>query len=398
MSGDSTGYDQAWAAYTQAIDAARVTALSWRWTKTPEMRAQAMYFISMMQAFGFNTYVGPRTAYPTFYSHLMFTPVEYNWGAPSPDFRYHWTKIDGARRYRIWGRRGKTPWLHIQAQRGWWGDADQTNLGSWDVDEFELAADGSFEIVAAPDEQPGNWMKLDRSAHNICLLVRDIWDDWQVEAGATIHIETLDALPSDTLILTESEITERLRGIAYQTSFSLKTWMRMVDEVYDAVGFNQFWLPTEDTTRIGGNPRAGYVKMLYDLTPEQAIVIECEIPNVKHWSLQLADFFFQTTDYRFHQSSINNRQAIIDPDGKVRLVLSAHDPGVPNWLDTSGLLRGFAQWRWYLSDRFPVPAARLVPVAEVRKYLAPGTASVSPQQRREQLAQRRYQVGRRFNV
>jgi hypothetical protein len=156
-----------------------------------------------------------------------------------------------------------------------------------------LAADGSFEIVAAPDEQPGNWMKLDPSAHKVCLLVRDIWDDWQVEEGATIHIEALDALPSDSLTLTESEITERLGGIAYQTSFSLKTWVRMVDEVYDAVGFNHFWLPTEDTTRIGGNPRAGYVKMLYDLTPEQAIVIECEIPSVKHWSLQLADSSFK---------------------------------------------------------------------------------------------------------
>ena len=398
MSSDSTVSDQAWAAYTQAINTARVTALNWRWTTSPEMRTQAMYYISMMQAFGFNTYMGPRTAYPTFFSHLLFTPVEYNWGAPSPDFRYHWTKIDGARRYRIWGRRGKTPWLHIQAQRGWWGDADQTNLGSWDVDDFELGDDGSFEVVAAPDEQPGNWMKLDRSADNICLLVRDIWDDWEVEEGATIHIEALDTFPSDTLILTESQIAERLRGIAYQTSYSLKTWMRMVDEVYDAVGFNQFWLPSEDVTRIGGNPLAGYVKMLYDLTPEQAIVVECEIPNVRHWSLQLADFFFQTTDYRFHQSSINNRQAIIDSDGKVRLVLSARDPGVPNWLDTSGLLRGFAQWRWYLSDRFPVPATRLVPVADVREYLAPGTASVSPQQRREQLAQRRYQVGRRFNV
>ena len=61
--------------------------------------------------------------------------------------------------------------------------------------------------------------------------------------------------------------------------------MRMTDEVYDAVGFNQFWLRTEDTTRISGNPLAAYVKMLYDLAEEQAIVIESEIPNVKYWSL-----------------------------------------------------------------------------------------------------------------
>jgi len=393
-----TPADGAWAEYLRTIDEARGIALDWRWSKTPAMRSQAMYFISMMQAFGFNTYMGPRTAYPTFFSHLMFTPVEYNWGAPSPDFRYHWTKIDGARRYRIWGRRGSTPWLHIQAQRGWWGDPDQSNLGSWDVDTFRLAPDGSFEIIAAPDPQPGNWLQLDRSAHNICLLVRDIWDDWDAAEGATIHIEPLDTLPSDSLVLTENEITERLRGIAYQTKFSLHTWMRMIDEVYEAVGTNRFWLPTEDVTKIGGNPLAGYVKMIYDLTAGQAAVIECEIPAVRHWSLQLADFLFQTIDYRFHQSSINNRQAWTAPDGRVRIVLSAHDPGVVNWMDTSGFSQGFAQWRWYLSDRFPVPEVRVVPIGEVRAHLPAGTPTVSPEERQEQLQQRRRQIARRFNV
>jgi hypothetical protein len=398
MTTEPIASDAAWAAFQQSIDAARHKALCWRWAQSPEVRAQAMYYISMTQAFGFNTYMAPRTAYPTFFSHLIFTPVEYNWGAPSPDFRYHWTKIDGARRYRIWGRRGKTPWLHIQAQRGWWGDPDQANIGNWDVDQFAQSADGSFEVIAAPDPQPGNWMKLEPTAHNICLLVRDIWADWEVQEGATIHIEALESLPSDTLLLTEAQIAERLRAMAYQVSFSLETWMRMTDEVYNAVGFNHFWLPTEDVTRIGGNPLAAYVKMLYDLTPERAIIIESDIPNVRYWSLQLSDFFYQTTDYRFHQSSINNKQAVIDADGKVRIVLSARDPGVPNWVDTSGSLRGFAQWRWYLSDRFPVPTTTLTSVVEVREHLPAETPVISPEKRNEQLTQRRRQIGRRFNV
>ena len=52
---EPTPSDQAWSVYLQAIDAARTTALGWRWAQTPQMRAQALYFISMMQAFGFNT-------------------------------------------------------------------------------------------------------------------------------------------------------------------------------------------------------------------------------------------------------------------------------------------------------------------------------------------------------
>ncbi len=394
----TTTADQAWKDYQAAIDEARRVALDWKFAQSPQMRTQGMYFISMMQAFGFNTYMAPRTAYPTFFSHLMFTPVEYNWGAPSPDFRYHWTKINGARDYRIWGKRGNTPWLHIQAQKGWWGDADQINIGSWDVDQFTLDDDGSFEIIASPDQQPGNWMKLDRNAPNTCLLVRDIWDQWEGAEGATIHIEPLEILPEDSLLLSEDDINQRLKGIAYQTRFSLDTWMRMIEEVDDAVGRNRFWLPHEDVSKIGGNPLAAYVKMLYDLKPDDALIIEAEIPDVKHWSLQLADYFYQTTDYRFHQSSINNKQAVVDTDGKVRIVLSIKDPGVPNWVDTSGFPEGYAQWRWYLSDRFPVPETKLVPLASLRDHLPPETPIVTPEERKAALLARRNEVGRRFRV
>jgi hypothetical protein len=96
-------------------------------------------------------------------------------------------------------------------------------------------------------------------------------------------------------------------------------------------------------------------------------------------------------------TGIASRQSI-DADGKVRIVLSARDPGVPNWLDTSGFLQGYAQWRWYLSDRFPVPDTQLVPLGEVRRNLPPATPRVSQESRRQQFDERRRQVGRRFNV
>jgi hypothetical protein len=89
---------------------------------------------------------------------------------------------------------------------------------------------------------------------------------------------------------------------------------------------------------------------------------------------------------------------VIDVDGKVRIVLSALDPGVPNWVDTSGSLRGLAQWRWYASDRFPVPTTTLTSVVEVRKHLPAETPVISPDMRSEQLTQRRRQIGLRFNV
>src|ERR1700722_8243537 len=81
----------AWLDYLAVIDSARAKLLNSRWARSREFQTQAMYFISLLQQFGFNTYLGPRQAFPAFYQHLMFTPVEHAWGAPCPDFRYHWT-------------------------------------------------------------------------------------------------------------------------------------------------------------------------------------------------------------------------------------------------------------------------------------------------------------------
>ena len=73
----SPATEDAWRSYLAAIDEARAFVLNSRWAQTPQARAQALYYIAVMQAFGFNIYMGPRQAYPTFFSHLMFTPVEY---------------------------------------------------------------------------------------------------------------------------------------------------------------------------------------------------------------------------------------------------------------------------------------------------------------------------------
>jgi len=391
--------DQAWQDYQRVVDEARTAALTSSWAHSPQLRAQAQYYVSMLQAFGFNLYMAPRQSYPTFFSHTIFTPVEYGWGAPSPDFRYHWTAIDGARTYRIWGTRGNTRWLDVQAQRGWWGDEDQVNLGNWDIDDFDIAADGGFEIIASASEQPGNWMKLDPQAHNICLLVRDVWDDWERDEGATIHIECLDRRPDDTVFLTEAQIAERLGKIARQTRYSVDWYQDMSRQTLEGAGaVNKFWLPPFRVTNNGGNPRAVYIKGIYDLADDEALIIECALPECKYWSLQLADPWFQTTDYRFHQSSLNDKQAVRAADGKVRLVVSATDPGVPNWVDTVGLSHGLLMWRWYLAETHPVPDVTKVPVSSVRQHLPADTPVVSTEQRREALAARERQVARRFRV
>jgi hypothetical protein len=85
-----------------------------------------------------------------------------------------------------------------------------------------------------------------------------------------------------------------------------------------------------------------------------------------------------------------------DRDGKARIVISAEDPGTANWLDTVGNPKGVALMRWYFTDSYPTPAARLVSVADLRALLPADTAWVTPEERRRAVDERRAAVLKRY--
>ncbi|HET9876870.1 MAG TPA: hypothetical protein VFQ37_14060, partial [Mycobacterium sp.] len=75
-------------------------------------------------------------------------------------------------------------------------------------------------------------------------------------------------------------------------------------------------------------------------------------------------------------------------------VISATNPGVPNWLDSSGVTRGeiFARFEnipdGTNADGLEVATGVPVPVADVRDYLPEGTPTVSPAEYAADMAQR----------
>ena len=106
-----------------------------------------------------------------------------------------------------------------------------------------------------------------------------------------------------------------------------------------------------------------------------------------------------TPDCVRHQVSLNQVQARADADGKLRYVVSASDPGVPNWLDTAGNSSGFVFLRWQgLPGPFgdaDAPSAELVKLTDLRAKLPTDTPIVDATARAEQLAARRHAPLRR---
>ena len=70
-------------------------------------------------------------------------------------------------------------------------------------------------------------------------------------------------------------------------------------------------------------------------------------------------------------------------------MISAQDPGVPNWLDNAGYQRGMILGRWTECDAAPTPVITRVKVADVRKYLPGNTPVVSAEVRDTSMRLRR---------
>jgi len=70
---------------------------------------------------------------------------------------------------------------------------------------------------------------------------------------------------------------------------------------------------------------------------DEALILEAKVPaRCTYWSVILTNEIYETTDWYNHQGSLNGSQLRVDDDGIIRVVISAKDPGVPNWLDTAG--------------------------------------------------------------
>lgn len=110
-------------------------------------------------------------------------------------------------------------------------------------------------------------------------------------------------------------------------------------------------------------------------------------------------WWFHTFDYRCRQSSLNGAQARLSSDGMYHYVISANDPGVPNWLDTAGHSQALISIRWQgLGDQVPVPpTTEIVKLANLRQYFPADEPAISAQQRCEQIAIRQKSVNRRFS-
>jgi hypothetical protein len=393
-----TALDTAWAALDEGIEALRRRGLASPLAADPADRARLHLWLLQARAMVHNLAVAPDWVCPTLLTGTVFEPNTYGWLMPNPDFFYRYAFLDGARSYRIEGRLGSAHFLEGQVISGFWGDPAIRLLKNYDFADFARGADGSIAVTVGPvaPADGGNWIATDPAGAPNTLILRECFNDWQGERQAFLRIRPLDGAvsafdPDGPELALRLESGLRLVRFAYDVFGGAVT-----QQVLDAVGPNRFRLLDTSRDGDGANPSAGYVPAVYDLAEDDALLIDIEVPRARYWSLHLGDVWMQVSDFVHHQSSLNGHQIRLDPDGHARLVIAARDPGIANWLDPVGRLKGVGILRWYFSDRSPVPQTRVVKAAELPGHLPDGTARVEPAERARILAARREAVLARY--
>ena len=129
--------------------------------------------------------------------------------------------------------------------------------------------------------------------------------------------------------------------------------------------------------------------MVFDIAPDDALVIESELPETRtYWNVQVIDGLWNQVEIPYRQSSLNGHTAKVDADGKFRAVLSHQDPGYHNWLDTGGNTYGMLIGRWYRCSSTPTPQVTRVKFADLASHLGDASPRASTVEREAQLRQR----------
>ena len=327
--------------------------------------------------------------------HFCRAPSPYlNWGYPNPDGSYLWTMIDGNHDYRVFGHRGSAHLFDVEAWEGDYADLRNCRVsgGRRDIlggkSDLQVNDDGSFEVILSKTVQGSNWIPIVPGAGHI--YIRQWFYDWENEKQGTIHIERLGAhYPAE--MPTERDYATRFNLLLRFLKATVQPIRAGVQQHYDAepgtVAFPNDLL-LMDTGKSVSFRNQFYARGQYQVSHDEAIILEVVPPDAQYWLFHLLSHFWEMSDSRYRQISVNGHQATIDDDGVFRAVISHQDPGVPNWLDATGRPKGLIGGRYNWTDSVPIPTLRKVPFNSLKDELPPSTPRITPQERSEILRRR----------
>ena len=334
--------------------------------------AEALRVIVHHLATGVETQFEQDPAHPTF--REIVTPWRKALG-DNADARYHDAVLHPAGTYRIRGNTGGAVYVSITVEAGAeQGAFPSGTVGVINDTEFDVAADGSFELTVGGPAQDRAWLGLAPDASR--LTMRHYWESADPPAtpptpDLALSIELVGGeVPEGPAAPTDASVAQAITRMAtYVRSRTLESMAKPGEG--DQPAFvsripHEFPPPVPPGAHALAAADAAYSMSPYLLGPDEALVIrarwpECRCASVSLWNRQL-----QTFDYLRGRVSLNRASSVLDDDGWFRVVIAHEDPGVPNWITTEGRPFGLVFWRFMLPEGpIETPVAEVVPVSSL---------------------------------
>ena len=379
----------AWRNWCRRLEATGLEILGDAYPDTERDRAEG--FRAITRKIVYATQFEIEAGDPEFPTFVRLQDPYNQWGGPNPDNVYLRANIDAHSTYRVWGDITGTRQVIFSLHEGDMQLGEFGVYGECSLDQLTVK-EGELELFVSPTPHDGNWIESHPKAR--ILTIRVYQSDWGRDAVPPFYIvkvgnegrarPPLDALSMEKALDRAAKWIER--STSFWNSYTAEAWKRSTpNEIAAAAG------------AAGGADNIAYGSCCWELGPDEALIITSEVPDADYWGFSIHTLaWLESGDFADRQTSVNHKQAYVDDDGLVRLVLSGQDPCVPNWIDTEGRHRGMLVYRWVWAKTTPVPSAEFVSVGDVREKLPASHPLVEPAERRVELADRREQVWRRY--
>ncbi|HEY8216410.1 MAG TPA: DUF1214 domain-containing protein [Acidimicrobiia bacterium] len=309
------------------------------------------------------------------------------WGGPNADNVYRHARVSPRHRYRIHGRMNSCQDFALAIREGFRHTDRPGTLTELTASDIGVEEDRDFELLLGGDGTERNRVPLPDGA--IMCSIREYYFDWRPREPASFTIECTDGPPAP------QSYAEGLDEAIDLTERSLEFWNVYMRDARARQTDNCFGAKV-DVPRGLRLQQFGFC--FSDLAPDEALVVRCDVPDARYWSFQLYGMhFFRPLDIG-RVTSLNHRQAVVGPDGRVHLVVAHRDPGAPNWLDTMGHRPALLNYRHFWGGALPDFDTEVVPFANVMAALPEGTPVVETEQRERQIRDRQDHLAWRFRT
>lgn len=292
------------------------------------------------------------------------------------------------------------------------GKLDDT-LSAFIVDDSTVFnEDGSFTLTVSPEPGTGKGNHMQSKPGSRQFLIRETINDWDNYHPLTISIERIGDPPAG-----EPDSLDVLTNRAVELLAAATDTLLVFHEKFSAFPENGF-SKLVVRAREGGDERRKAKQQGQEVSAEatdwgfvatggfkleegEALAVTVDPMGAEFMGYMLTTPWLVSLEHVHASGSRTMGQADANSDGTITYIIAPTDPGVYNWLDTSGLLQGSMVIRWQQLTR-PLEAPddtairniRRVKLADIGKEF-PALRQVTAEEREEELARRAANYQRR---